>query len=305
MGCAKLPKKVTSRRHSPPTAEQMAELWVDPADPTSRDLLHGPGGPELMPSRAPRSVSSPRTRKATAGAGEVVDEQGMEWSVKYGPEAHSEVFASRIVWAPATIKRRPTTWRTGPHGRSRAGPQAALAVPARADRTVAARDLAWHDSPFVGTQPYRGLLVLMRVLNNWDLLDRNNAIFELAQPVEGAARWYVVIDLGAALGRTRSCPFPAPGATSRTSRPRGTSRGGRQGPGALRRPGPVPPRAFQDLTPADVRWTSERLSRLTQSSGTTPTARPGTRPKTRNGSIAGSRRRSPRDWPWAASHAEQ
>jgi len=37
---------------------------------------------------------------------------------------------------------------------------------------------SWHENPFVGTQPYRGLLVLMRILNNWDLLDRNTAIFD-------------------------------------------------------------------------------------------------------------------------------
>ena len=31
----------------------------------------------------------------------------------------------------------------------------------------------------MGTQPYRGLLVMMRILNNWDLLDRNTAIYDL------------------------------------------------------------------------------------------------------------------------------
>ena len=47
---------------------------------------------------------------------------------------------------------------------------------------------------------------MMRILNNWDLLDRNTAIYDLDTPVEGARRWYVVIDLGASLGRTKILP---------------------------------------------------------------------------------------------------
>ncbi len=40
------------------------------------------------------------------------------------------------------------------------------------------------------------------MLNSTDLKDDNNSIYELKEPWDGAARWFVVRDLGAALGET-------------------------------------------------------------------------------------------------------
>jgi hypothetical protein len=40
------------------------------------------------------------------------------------------------------------------------------------------------------------------MVNNWDILDRNNLVYELDPPRDGVSRFYVVKDLGASLGRT-------------------------------------------------------------------------------------------------------
>jgi hypothetical protein len=61
---------------------------------------------------------------------------------------------------------------------------------------------SWRENPFVGTQAYRGLLVLMMLLNSTDLKDENNAIYERRENERLLARWYVVKDLGATLGTT-------------------------------------------------------------------------------------------------------
>src|SRR5262249_3386231 len=62
---------------------------------------------------------------------------------------------------------------------------------------------SWQQNPFVGTQPYRGLIVLMVMLNNWDLTDGNNALYDLREPWDGARRWYVTRDVGAAFSANR------------------------------------------------------------------------------------------------------
>jgi hypothetical protein len=57
---------------------------------------------------------------------------------------------------------------------------------------------SWSKNPFVGTKELNGLRIMMALLNNWDLKEINNAIYELP----GGESHYVVSDLGATFGRT-------------------------------------------------------------------------------------------------------
>jgi hypothetical protein len=124
---------------------------------------------------------------------------------------------------------------------------------------------SWERNAVAGTQPFRGLLVLMRVLNNWDLLDRNNTVYEFDAPRAGARRWFVVIDLGASFGK-------AHGLASRHSGTR-SDPAGFEAQGFLEGVDDDGYVDFDDLgkwhrdlfgrlTPADLRWTCERLARL-------------------------------------------
>ncbi len=115
----------------------------------------------------------------------------------------------------------------------------------------------------MGTQPYRGLLVMMRILNNWDLLDRNTAIYDLDTPAEGARRWYVVIDLGASLGRTKIVPVSGTRSDIEDFEQQGFIKGvNDKGFVEFDDLGRFHRELFGELTPADVRWTCERLDRL-------------------------------------------
>jgi hypothetical protein len=264
--CAKLPREVKSTAAAPLTAAQMAELWVEPADIASRDLFHGPGGPGLAP--APGAVFDfvSKDTKGYSWGWDVKDARGMEWSVKYGPEAHSEVAASRLVWAigfhqaptyhVAQWQMRGSGQDDGPRQPSRFRPK----LPSQ--RRVG--EWSWNQNPFVGTQPYRGLLVMMRILNNWDLLDRNTAIFDLEREDEGARRWYTVIDLGASLGRTKIAPVSGTRSDIDDFERQGFIKGlDADGTVQFDDLGRFHRELFGDLTPADVRWTCERLNRLT------------------------------------------
>ena len=264
-GCAKLPHKVRSTAAGPLTAAQMAELWVEPADIASRDLFNGPGGAALAPSTATPFQFVSKDTKGYSWGWDLKDAKGMEWSAKYGPEAHSEVVASRLVWAigfhqPANYFVE--KWELSGGGEPGVKQAARFRPKLPSQRRAGA--WSWHENPFVGTQPYRGLLVMMRLLHTWARRDRNTAIFDLAEPEEGARRWYVVIDLGASLGRTKIVPVSGTRNDIDDFEQQGFIKGvDASGHVRFDDLGRFHRELFQDLTPADVRWTCERLARLT------------------------------------------
>jgi hypothetical protein len=57
---------------------------------------------------------------------------------------------------------------------------------------------SWSKNPFVGTKELDGLKIMMALMNNWDLKEINNDIYE----EQGGPSRYVVSDLGATFGRT-------------------------------------------------------------------------------------------------------
>jgi hypothetical protein len=205
-GCMLLPRKVV-RPDRPPTAAEMAELWVEPRDIASRDLFHGVGGRELVPDPKARWDFVEKDTTGYSRGWDVRDPSGRVWSVKIGLEAQTEVVASRIVWA-AGYHQPPTyyvrDWRLT--GSAEEGPQYSGRFRPEMPGMKTAGVWSWRNNPFVGTREYKGLLVLMLVLNNWDMLDRNTALYELDPPRAGARRWFVVRDLGASLGKAKFFP---------------------------------------------------------------------------------------------------
>ena len=81
----------------PPTPREMAEFWVD-ADVASRDLFYGAGGRELAPDPDAHYELLKTDNRGFSPKDHVRAPSG-EWSVKMGPEAQTEVVASRFVWA--------------------------------------------------------------------------------------------------------------------------------------------------------------------------------------------------------------
>lgn len=189
--------------NSAPTPSELAQLWVDPQG-SERNLFDGVGGRRRRPQAERRYEVLDRDTRGYSITYRVKDERGDEWNVKIGPEARSEVVASRIVWAlgyrqvPSYFVER---WTAVDQGRAQVLGGARFRP----------RDLglqskgtwSWQRNPFVGTRAYNGLLALMMIINSSDLKNENNELYE----TEGAAReearlWYVVKDLGASLGET-------------------------------------------------------------------------------------------------------
>jgi hypothetical protein len=195
-----------STQAGPPTAAQSAELWEQPTDLAERELFHGRWGKALAPSpTATYAFVSAKTVGVSPGFA-VTDEHGMEWSVKQGPEAKVEVVMSRVL--SAVGYRQPPVyylprWTISGGPISGAQPEARF----RPKHTVLKEEgeWSWQENPFVGTRPYNGLRVLMMILNESDLKNSNNTLYAVkgaGDTPHAARRWYVVRDIGTALGET-------------------------------------------------------------------------------------------------------
>ena len=195
VACARQIRQMELRPGPPAT---IAELWQAPAEP--RDLFHGPGGKELLPRDTAFTFVAEDTTGYSPGF-DVRDSSGMEWSVKTGPEAQSEVVTSRILWAIGF--HQPPTYYLDQW--SLMGTHSGHQEPGRFRPELPGQqisgDWAWHENPFVGTPEYGGLIVANLLLTNWDWKTSNNKVYELDQPEAGVTRQYVVRDLGASLGK--------------------------------------------------------------------------------------------------------
>jgi hypothetical protein len=190
-----------------PEPQGPAVLWREPADIAARDLYYGPGGKAHEPL-------GPFTFEKEDLAGtnpkiDVVDGNGVRWKVKLGNEARPETAGSRFVWAAGYFANEDyflpemRVWKM-PHLHRGANLVSANGTlrNVRLKRHLTNQQKigmwSWSDNPFKKTREWYGLQVLMAVINNWDLKDSNNAIFQYS----GATpeQRYMVSDLGASFG---------------------------------------------------------------------------------------------------------
>lgn len=195
---------VKSNASTTPGKASIAELWVEPE--ANRDLFWGVGGRRLAPDPAAKYTVIELKRGGYSRGYTVQGPGDSEWSVKFPPEAGTELVASRLHWGigyhqpPIYLLKEWTAEKaTSPN------PQ----LPARFRQKKP--DLNGLDggdpwsyvrNPFVGTPQLNGLLVLQAMLGNSDLKDLQNVVYQLKSPLEGATRWYVARDLGQTFGRT-------------------------------------------------------------------------------------------------------
>jgi hypothetical protein len=246
----------------PPTAAEIAQLWQQPEP--NRDLFWGVGGRRLAPDpKAPYTVTEVKRGGFSRGY-TVTDPQDREWSVKFPPEASTEVVASRLLWGLG-YHQPPIYYLAEWEARKASSPNPQL--PARfRERAPDLHGLdaegtwSYYENAFVGTRQLNGLLTVHAMLGNSDLKDDQNAIYVLDQPLEGARRWFVARDLGQTFGRTGALDPPRGDADvfEKTGFILGVEKGfvrfdysGRHR--AL----------FEKITPADVRWVCQRMSALT------------------------------------------
>ncbi len=190
-----------------PTTVDVAQLWNEPVDLEARDLFAGPAQGTSRPHATQPFTFIKADRTGYSPGYDLRDAQGLEWSVKLGPEAQTEIVASRILWAMG-FHQVPTyymsTWTMidGPEG----DPGPGRFRPELADRKVVG-EWSWYENQFVHTQPFKGLVVVNLILNNWDWKTSNNKIYDVTRADGSVERQYIVRDLGASLGKTSAPAF--------------------------------------------------------------------------------------------------
>ena len=185
-----------------PSPRLLAELWVDPGR-TPRDLFWGSGGQKYAPPPQAAYTFVNRDDTGFSASYDVTSPDGVEWSAKIGPEAQTEVVVSRILWGLGY--HQPPLYYLPKWTLARKGEEPRIESEARFRPKLDTLDRLemwkWSDNPFTGTRELRGLLVVLLMLNSTDLKDDNNSLYMVKEPL-GGGRWFVVRDVGAALGET-------------------------------------------------------------------------------------------------------
>jgi hypothetical protein len=266
-GCAKSMQRTQLATGAP---ARVAELWQEPSSP--RDLFHGPGGERLAPKARTFEFVAQDTSGWSPGF-DVRDANGLEWSVKLGAEAQSEVVTSRILWGlgyhQPSLYYLDSWTLTG----AQSGNQPAGRFRAELPNQKVVGDWSWYENPFVGSPEYGGLIVANVILNSWDWKTSNNKIYQLAEATDDVQRWFVVRDVGASLGKTT---YPA---VLKWFRLRGFGQGTRNDLPGFESQGFITRiengrvefdyrgiyrDVLNSVTPADVRWVCRRLSALSE-----------------------------------------
>jgi hypothetical protein len=188
-------------------------LWRAPHDLPARDLFLGPGGAEMRPDLSRVTF----VKEETGGYSKkfrVRDAKGRVWVAKLGKEAQPETAAVRLVWALGYMTEinylAPCVRIEGAPDpgkdveRCQGGGFTNVRFEARPEGVRRLDEWKWAENPFVNTKELKGLVVMMSLLNNWDIKDSNNKILYVpgADGRDGELR-YIVSDLGATFGRVK------------------------------------------------------------------------------------------------------
>ena len=205
-----------SRHHAPHNQEEIAHsqnirLWCPPHDIRARNLYWGPGGEQHAPHTTYTFIKE--DLDGTTPKLDVRDEHGFKWRIKLGLEARPETAASRLVWAVGystnqfyfarrvRVEGLPAHLHRGQNLVSPDGSLRNVELKRYPENEKKAGNWRWRHNPFRGTRELNGLRVLMALVNNWDLKDQNNSVYEV-QRAGRAEEVYRVSDLGGSFGTT-------------------------------------------------------------------------------------------------------
>jgi len=196
------------------TAAERPALWRDPGPIHTLDLAGGPGGAQNAP-KGPftfeKEVSEGITPKVV-----VVDSAGKKWMVKFGDEAKSETFASRIAWAAGYPVRASYFVPEGRIEKATSLKRAGNFIDGNGTFRTA-RFQKFDDDSFrqvpggkldlrdkgANLNHLNGLKLALLLVSNWDVKAANTAVFDI-----GGQSYATVADWGASLGDPGS-PDPA------------------------------------------------------------------------------------------------
>ena len=175
-------------------------MWKDPTDLESRNLVLGAGGEEMKPDVSTLTFIEQKTGGFSTKY-RVKDAKGNEWVAKIGKEAQTDTAANRLLWA---LGYETEIAYLIPHAKIEGkGEFDNVRLEARPANVKRAGNWMWENNPFMSAPEFKGLKILMVMLNNWDMKDDNNEILAPRGETSGDAELrYIISDLGATFGKT-------------------------------------------------------------------------------------------------------
>jgi len=135
----------------------------------------------------------------------VKDGSGRVWVAKFGREAQPETAAVRLMWAlgykteinylvPSLTIPGKGTFKN-------------VRLEARPEEIERLEEWKWKNNPFLGTNEFQGLKILMVFFNNWDIVDVQNKVLQV-NGRRGKELHYIVSDMGSTFGRLGNNNLP-------------------------------------------------------------------------------------------------
>jgi hypothetical protein len=173
-----------------------AVMW-EKVNVSERDLFYGPGGEAMQPDLS-RITFVKEEKKGASQKYRIKDGAGKVWVAKIGREAQPETAAVRLLWAlgyktevnylvPSLTIPGKGTFKN-------------VRLEARPEEVDRLDEWQWKENPFVGTNEFQGLKMMMVFFNNWDIVDVQNKIL-LVEGENGKELHYIISDLGATFGK--------------------------------------------------------------------------------------------------------
>ena len=158
-----------------------------------RDLFNGAGGIRMRPNT--RRITF--IKRETGGNNlkyRIKDASGRIWVAKIADESQPEVAANRILYGLGYATEIDyLVPRLAIPGKKT---YTNVRLEARPPTMERVGNWKWDDNPFVESDEFYGLRILMAMINNWDLKDTNNVILRA-----GGVDRYAVSDLGSSFGK--------------------------------------------------------------------------------------------------------
>jgi hypothetical protein len=175
-------------------------MWKDPTNLESRNLILGAGGEEMKPDISRLTFIEQKTGGYSTKY-RVRDAKGNEWIAKIGKEAQPDTAANRLLWA---LGYETEIAYLIPHVKIEGkGEFDNVRLEARPANVKRAGNWMWENNPFQDKPEFRGLKILMVMINNWDMKDDNNEILATRGDTTGEGELrYIISDLGGTFGKT-------------------------------------------------------------------------------------------------------
>jgi hypothetical protein len=194
----------SAQKKSKKSVLQGKKIMWEKVNIPQRDLYYGPGGREMQPDLS--KITFIREEKGGHNKKyRIKDGAGRVWVAKLGREAQPETVAVRMLWAlgykteinylvpTITIPTKGTFKNVRLEGR-----------PENIERLG---NWNWKNNPFMKTNEFQGLKIMMVLLKNWDIIEINNNILGTIGR-SGRELHYIVGDLGRTFGRLGNNNFP-------------------------------------------------------------------------------------------------